>query len=93
MQICCAKEMHTFKSNILTHDGNQSNAYNNKYYNKYDYLQVWFIGCMCFFYNKAHFHITCLIYPFTSFTACPNEASLLNYQLILDIAHLVMHIV
>lgn len=40
---------------INKHFGNQSNTYNNKYYNTLDYLHVWFIGCVCF-YNKAPFH-------------------------------------
>lgn len=57
IQVCWARKKAHFQSHITInkHFGNQSNTYNNKYYNTLDYLHVWFIGCMCF-YNKAPFH-------------------------------------
>lgn len=47
--VCCARERHIFdpSSPLINIFGNQSNTYINKYYNTYDYLHVWFIGCVC----------------------------------------------
>lgn len=88
---------------IKKHFGNRSYTYSNKYDNKYDYLHVWFIGCVCFgvftisftFNVGTEHHGTDnsqndLYISFTGHITCPNNPFWLeNCQIITYIAQFI----